>query len=165
MDLRELGQAIRQARMARLITQARLAQAAGLSRDMLNKLENGLANDLGMRKILSLLDPLDLTLSLQPKARIRRRNFVKMACVTASVSFRNPLTERELTRALLTGKVSPNRHAHLHTLLDEAPASLLTGLFQQVSQWTAPGKLERNLRRLARDVQALRPIEQWLKTG
>lgn len=164
MDLQELGHAIRQARLAREITQAQLAQAASLSRTTLNQLENGLASDLGVRKILALLDQLGLTLSLQPRIRIRRRNFVKMACVTASVSLKNPLSEDELTRALLTGKLAPNRHSHLHALLDGAPASLLRGLFEQVSQWTRPGKLERNLRKLAREVQALRPIEQWLKT-
>lgn len=164
MQLQELGYAIRQARLARQITQAQLAQAAGLSRTTLNRFENGLAGDLGVRKILALLDQLDLILSLQPGTRLRRRNFVKMACVTASVSLKNPLTEDELTRALLTGKLAPNRRSHLHALLDGAPPSLLKGLFDQVSQWTKPGKLEKSLRKLAHEVHASRPIEQWLKT-
>lgn len=164
MRLQELGHAIRQARQAGAITQAELARSAGVSRTTLNQLENGLTKDLGVRKILILLDRVGLSLWIQPGAKSRGRDFVKMACATAGVSFKTPLAEDELTRALLTGKIGPNRHAHLRTLLDEAPPSLLKGLFEQVSQWTRPGKLEKNLRKLAHDVQASRPIDRWLKT-
>lgn len=88
-----------------------------------------------------------------------------MACTTANVSYRSALTEEQLIRALLTGKVPLNRAAHIRTLLDEAPVALLTGLAMEAARWASPGKLQRNLSRLAREVGASRGIDEWLKTA
>lgn len=165
MRINELGQEIRQARLARGLTQAQLAAAAGLSRETLNLLESGLVRDLGVRKVLAVLEHLGLTLAVQLGARPGRPDFVRMACTSASTSYRSGLTANELIHALVTGKVPARREAHLRTLFDEAPLALLRGLASEAARWTRPGKLEKNLRRLARSVGASRPVEQWLKTG
>jgi hypothetical protein len=85
-----------------------------------------------------------------------------MACTSANVSYRSALTEDELARALITGKVPPRRDAHLRTIFDEAPLPLLRGLAAQASGWMSPGKLQKNLHKLAAAVGAARGIEEWL---
>lgn len=163
MRIQALGYEIRRARRALGMTQAQLAEDAGLSRTTLNQLENGLFPDLGIKKVLTILQRLGLELSLQKTER--RQDFIRMACTTASVSYRNPLAEGELIQALLTGKIPPGKRPHFRTLLDEATPTLLSGLVKSVSQWTKPGRVERNLVRIAHEVGSTRRIEDWLKTA
>ncbi len=164
MRLQELGHELRAARRAQSLTQARLAASTGISRETLNLLENGLVRELGVRKILALLEKLGLDLAIEQRERPRRPDYVRMACITANVSFKSALTEDELIHALLTGKVPAQREAHLRTLLDEAPSELLQGLVTEAGRWMSRKKLERNLRRLAQDVHASRRIDEWLKS-
>jgi transcriptional regulator with XRE-family HTH domain len=165
MRVQELGSEIRRARVAQGLTQAQLAADAGLSRQTLNLLENGLVRELGIRKVLALLDKLGIELTVEQGKRPRRPDYVRMACTTANVSYKSTLTEDELVRAVVTGKIPENRSAHIRTLLDEAPAALLNGLAAEAGRWIDPGKLERNLLRLARDASAARRVSEWLKTA
>jgi len=160
MRLQELGYTIRKARLGLGLTQAKLASGAGLSRTTLNLLENGLFPDLGIRKVKAILDQLGLTLLVQPAARVN--DFVRMACTTANVSYRSSLTEDELVRALLNGKVPAGKRPHLRTLLEEAPAGLLRGLVKQASEWSKPGRVEKNLALIADEVSSSRKIRAWL---
>lgn len=161
MRLQELGYEIRRARIARGMTQARLAAEAGLSRTTLNQLENGLFPDLGVKKVQAILGRLGLSLAVQQAAA--RQDFIRMACTTASVSYRNALTEDDLVKALLTGKVPPGKKPHLRTLLDEATPTLLKGLVSEAGQWTKPGRVERNIVKIGRQVRSARRMEDWLK--
>lgn len=165
MRIPELGREIREARLARGWTQAALAASAGVSRETLNLLERGLIRELGLRKVLAVLDQLGLGLALEQGKGPRRPDYVRMACTTANVSFKSALTGDELIRALVTGKVPAQRSAHIRTLLDEAPSALLNGLAREAARWTRPGKLEKNLSRLANAVGASRRIDEWLKLG
>ena len=165
MRIQELGSEIRRARQARSLTQAQLAHATGLSRETLNLLESGLVRDLGIKKVLAVIDHLGLNVTLQQGTRPRRPDHVRMACTSANVSVKTALTEDELIHALVTGKVPAKRAPHLRTLLDEAPAALLRALAEEAAGWTKPGKLERNLRKLASDLGVSRSVEGWLKTG
>lgn len=150
MRLQEIGGLIRKARTAHGLTQAGLAESAGLSRTTLNQLENGLFPDLGVKKMQNVLDRLGLDLSVVPAPKRHGTDFVRMACVTANVPYRHALTEDELVHALLSGKVPRNRRPHVRSLLEEAPRALLDGLAGQVGGWARPGKVENNLAKLAR---------------
>lgn len=165
MKPQDLGQAIRSARKAGNLTQAELARTAGLSRETLNLLESGLVRDLGIRKVFAVLEALGLDLAIETVGRPRRPDYLRMACTTASVSFKNSLTENELVHAIVTGKVPQGKAAHLRALFDEAPISLLTGLVEEAGKWTKPGKLAKNLEKLVHDSGASRKAETWLKTG
>lgn len=149
LQLGEIGREIRRSRTARGLTQAQLARSAGLTRTTLNQLENGLVTDLGIRKVQAILDELGLILTVERAAEAKRSDFLRVASTAASVSFKTPLTERELLHALLTGKVPANRRAHVRALLEEAPRPVLDGLIQQVTRWTKPGKVEKNLSKIA----------------
>lgn len=151
MRLQELGYRIRRARQAKGLTQARLADQAGLSRTTLNQLENGLTRDLGVKKVQAILHYLGLELSLQ-EASPPSLNFVRMAVTTANVSFKSLLTEDDLVRALLTGNVPPSKRPHFRVLLEEAPTELMKGLVSETTRWTKPGRIKNNLTRIARDL-------------
>jgi transcriptional regulator with XRE-family HTH domain len=163
--IQDIGGEIRKAREGRGLTQAQLAREAGLSRETLNLLENGLLRDLGIRKILAVLEHLGLELTLQQASPTRQPDFLQMACTTANVSFRSTLTENELIHALMTGKVPARRAPHLRALLGEAPEPLLRGLVQEAARWARPGKVERNIRKLVQALGVPRNIGQWFKTA
>ena len=163
MRIQALGYEIRRARTARGITQARLAAEAGLSRTTLNQLENGLFPDLGVRKVQAILDRLGLALAIQPAAD--RADPIRMAATTASVSYKSPLTEDELIHALINGRIPSGKRPHFRTLLDEGTPALLKGLIKEAGQWTKPGRVERNLAKIAREVGSMKRIEDWLKTA
>lgn len=63
MNLYEIGQIIKNHRIAAKISQEALARAAGVSRATVNGLERGTLNDLGFSKILALLDVLGCSIS------------------------------------------------------------------------------------------------------
>ena len=166
MVIQELGTAVRRERIARGWTQAHLAQAAGLSRNTLNRLENGLFPDLGVKKAEALLEKLGMELFVgSASAKTRQPDFIGMACTNASVSFKETLTPDELVHALLSGKPTPEKEAHFIALIEEAPASLLSGLVQQVGKWAKAGKLERNLAKIARQLGVTIRDEAWPKTA
>ncbi|MDP1671984.1 MAG: helix-turn-helix domain-containing protein, partial [Burkholderiales bacterium] len=105
MRLQDIGYQIRQARIARELTQAQLANAAKVSRTTLNQLENVLFPDLGIKKLWAILDQVGLALAIQPAEKTAAPDFVRMACTPANVSYRETLSDDELIRALLTGKI------------------------------------------------------------
>lgn len=165
MRFQELGYEIRKARLARKMTQAALAKAANLSRTTLNQLENGLFPDLGVKKLQKLLEHVGLTLKVQPKMTRPRPDYIRMAATTASVSYREALIDDELIHALLSGKIPAGKKSHFRTLLDEARPALLQGMVREASHWSKPGRLEKNLEKIARDAGASRRIDEWLKNA
>jgi transcriptional regulator with XRE-family HTH domain len=161
--IQDLADEIRKARQSQHLTQAQLAREVGVSRETLSLLENGRLSDLGTRKVLALLERLGLDLAVEAKTQPRRPDYVRMACITANVSFKSGITEDELIYALVSGEVPIKRSPHIRALLDEAPSTLLNGLLTEAVRWTKPGKLERNIHKLAREVGATRKVEEWLK--
>ena len=159
------GQMVREARLARHLTQRELALRAGLSRMTLNQLENGLVPDLGIRKVGAVLDVLELELLVQPVGSgSQTTDFLAMASTSVGVSLKEGLHPEELEQALLSGKVPPGKRAHLITLLEEAPVWLLEGLVRQVGSWTKPGKVQRNLRKLAEQLGISPEVGHWQST-
>lgn len=158
MRVQELGYEIRQARTRQGMTQARLARASGISRVTLNQLENGLFPDLGIRKVQTLLKNLGLELALTESPTRRSPDFIRIASTTASVSFKESLSDEELIRILLTGKIPTNRRPHIRALLDEASPKILEGLIEEVGRWTKPGRIEKNLAVISKALGTSRKI-------
>jgi transcriptional regulator with XRE-family HTH domain len=158
----ELGAYIRRARRAQALTQASVARATGVSRLTLNQLENGVFPDLGIKKVNTILESLGLELHVQPISQKQKtQDFLSMASSSVSVSLKEALHADELEHALLTGKVPANKAAHLITLLEEAPLWMLEGLVEQVSACAKPGKVQKNVRKLAQTLGVSQEIGQW----
>ena len=162
MQLQELGYTMRKARRARGLTQAQLARAVSLSRTTINQLENGLFPDIGVRKAQAALAALGLELCIRPAQRTRRPDYVRMACNSASVSYREKLSEGELVRALLTGRIPPRRRPHLRMLLEEAPFDVLKGALDEIGKYARPGRVAGNLLTIAETLGSSRKVQRWL---
>jgi len=65
----EIGKQIRLARKDRHLTQAALAAALGMSRTTIGQIEQGTVQDIGIRKVIRLLEYLGLILQVRPKGR------------------------------------------------------------------------------------------------
>lgn len=68
MDIQTLGQQIRNLRRQRHISQQLMAEHLAISRTTLNTLESGKAGDIGVKKIIKILDYLGMELSLREKS-------------------------------------------------------------------------------------------------
>lgn len=68
MDFLELGQQIRQLRQRQGITQQLMAEHLQISRMTLNSIETGRAGDVGIRKVMKVLDYLGFELSIREKS-------------------------------------------------------------------------------------------------
>jgi hypothetical protein len=86
-----------------------------------------------------------------------------MARTVANASFRAKLSEAELVRALLTGRIAPRHRPHLRALLAEAPVALLKGLADEVGRWTRQGRVAESVRRLSEMLGTERRTRTWLK--
>ena len=65
-DLDRIGNRVREARKGQGLTQAALAAEAGISRTTLSLLESGTVQELGIRKVIRILDRLGLELTTRP---------------------------------------------------------------------------------------------------
>lgn len=65
----EIGKQIRQARKNRNITQADLAKALRMSRTTIGQIENGTVQEIGVRKLIRMLEFLELELRVRPAGK------------------------------------------------------------------------------------------------
>jgi DNA-binding XRE family transcriptional regulator len=65
----EIGKQIRRARKNRHITQAELAKALGMSRTTIGQIENGRVQEIGVRKLIRMLEFLELELRIRPAGK------------------------------------------------------------------------------------------------
>jgi transcriptional regulator with XRE-family HTH domain len=65
----EIGSIIRNARKQRRLTQAEMGKALGMSRTTIGQIENGTVPEIGVRKLIRMLEFLDLELRVRPAGR------------------------------------------------------------------------------------------------
>jgi transcriptional regulator with XRE-family HTH domain len=65
----DIGKQIRKVRKSRKISQAEVAGALGMSRTTIGQIENGTVQDIGVRKIIRLLDFLGFELRVRPAGK------------------------------------------------------------------------------------------------
>lgn len=168
---KQLADAVRAAREAAGLTQARLAERARVGLKFLYELESG-KDTLRTDKVLDVLEVLGLRLLVAPAAAREPEtrydvapDYIGMACTSAGVSLREALSPDELVKALLTGKPPRDRRAHFVVLLEEAPEELLRGLVAQVGRWASPGKVAANLKKIAAELGVRAKPGKWLQTA
>jgi DNA-binding XRE family transcriptional regulator len=132
MYMFELGTKVREARLGGTRTQGALAAVAGLGRTTVNQLEAGVVPDLGVKKVIRLLRAVGLDLAVVPAASKPTPDFLRMACVSANVSFKDELKPEDLAQALLTGKVPRGFRPHLRAVFEEVPREVLLGVLSQL---------------------------------
>ncbi|MBU0587182.1 MAG: helix-turn-helix domain-containing protein [Gammaproteobacteria bacterium] len=160
MNLKELGQRIRNRREALGLSQDRLAKLSGLSRATVNQLETGAIGELGVTKLLALFDLLGLT--LDAGTRPARKHALLMASRTASVSYKTSLDPGILAKALVDGALPTAITPHVATLLDEAPLSIIVSAIEEAAtrHHVPPKQIWRHLIQWAHDLHS--PRQVWV---
>ena len=64
-----IGKKIREVRKSRKVSQAELAKALGMSRTTIGQIENGNIKEIGVRKLIRVLEFLGLELRVRPAGR------------------------------------------------------------------------------------------------
>ena len=154
MDLANLGTIIRERRAALGLTQARLAQLSGVSRQTLVGLEAGALRDLGFNRVAQVLALLGLDLDPPSAAARSRKRGLWMAAKNASVSYVHEVPPDTLSHALVSGSVPEGYAAHLTHLLDEAPVPLVVMAVEEAAarEGVALKAVWRNVAKLARSL-------------
>lgn len=157
MQLAEIGTLVHARRRALGLSQEQLARLAGLSRATVNQLERGALKDLGAAKLIALAGLVGISLSAG--AIRQRRNGLKMASVTASVSQRRGLPPDVLAKALRSGAIPAGYEAQVAVLLDEAPLEILVKAVEETSRGAplAAKHIWAHLHQWARDFKSVRP--------
>ena len=150
MYLIELGRQLRSLRKAASLTQAQLAQMAGVARETVSRIENGTYNDLGIKKVATLLDLVGAELTVTPRGKRWAPDYVKRAVSTANVSLRDRLHADELIQAIITGTVPPGKAAHLQAIEADLSAENRAALIDQVAAMAGDqAKVQAGARRLS----------------
>ena len=160
-NLAAIGTAIRSRRESLGLTQDRLATLADLSRVTVNELENGLVSDLGMSKVMRLLEILGLALNMtttRSSTNKPARNGLKIAARSASVSYRNELPPAALAEAVRSGKIPHGYRAHFATLLDEAPIPVVVRAVEESFLSAVPKSTWRHIAKWASDFKSTRNV-------
>ena len=69
MQLNQMGQTIKLLRKEKRWSQADLEQYSGITKRTISKIENGFADEVGIRKVAMILELLGMEFSLRPKGR------------------------------------------------------------------------------------------------
>lgn len=150
MLLIQIGQEIRRLRTAAGLTQAQLATLAGIARETLSRLESGTYNDIGFKKLQTLLTLVGGELVARNATRAATPDYVQRALSAANTSHRERLHADELVQALLTGHPVPGKAGHLLAVLDDLSPENIEGLIAQV------GAIAGNRAKVARGTLRLR---------
>ena len=149
MYLLQLGQQLRALRRAKGWSQGQLARLSGVARETISRIENGTYNDIGVKKLVTLLELVGGELVAEPKPPGSGPDFVSRAVVSANVSHRDRLHADELIQAVLTGTIPPGKQAHLQTILAELSPTSQEGLVDQIGQMAEQAdKARQGVRRL-----------------
>ena len=65
----EIGEQIRKARKMRRVSQAKVAHALGMSRTTIGQIENGTVQEIGVRKLIRVLEFFNLELRVRPAGK------------------------------------------------------------------------------------------------
>jgi len=68
VNFKEIGLAVTEFRRGQRFSQQRIADATGLSRATINALETGRAGDVGLRKVIKIMDYLGYEIQLKEKS-------------------------------------------------------------------------------------------------
>ena len=105
------------------LSQLRLAALANTSRTTINRLENGVLDNLNYSTVVSILSILGLELSAVQTER--PTGALEEVAAAVSKSHANPITSQELLDIFASGTVPEVFRAHVETLLTELPTALV----------------------------------------
>lgn len=147
----EVGNAIRRRRVELGLTQALLADLAGLRRHAISDIEHGRLGKLSHEPVRHLMIVVGLSPGLPPFKPKYAKKALWMAANSASVSYRRAICPEQLGHTLSTGHLPPQFIPQIGTFLEEAPVPLLVMAVEEAAagQRIDPQAVWRNVALLA----------------
>lgn len=169
--LHEIGSAVRVRRTEMGLTQDLLARISGLSRSTVSAVEKQSIGNLSIAKAVALLESIGLSMNVTLNiatgspahtSPLPVRSALERAAATASVSYGQAMSAKQLEAALLTGDVPQRIRPHLRAMLDEAPVSLLAKVVDEIHIEKAVPRTQvwSQMRTLAHELQCYRLLWQ-----
>ena len=158
MNLADFGQLVHTRRTALGLSQAQLAAMSGLSRATINQLEGGSLVDLGVAKLITLLDLVGI--NLDAGTRKGHQGALESVSQSASVSYKTHLNPASLAAAMVDGALPKGIAPHVATMLDEVPLSLIVAAVEEVASNSSmsPKLLWKHVFHWAKDLQSPRGV-------
>lgn len=137
---RQIGAAVRDERTREGLTQQQLADAAGVSRGLIARLEKGAATALYPEKLLAVLDALGLSLSIEEPSRTDASNMGTSESDPSSPDSSNPLPVSygiaEVAKKAAT--LSETARPHASEVLKQLASALANESFAATSPLMTP---------------------------
>lgn len=164
MELHELGNVVRAARIASGLSQAGVAALVGVSRATVNALETG-TGDTVSSTVLAVLDVLGVDLVARPAESTRPEDRLSWAAASASTSFKRAIDSSMLERILREGRAPDAYLPHVSHVTSELSDRRLLQLVRVVASRAElpPKRVWRNLRMLADQAQSAHP--RWRRVA
>lgn len=151
--LSDLGSVIRHRRKKLGLSQSKLAEWCGLSRQTMISLEKGTLHELGFNRIAQVLNMLGLDLYVPEASTAPESTALWAAAKTASISYKTELDPSLLAQILADGDVPDAFIAHIAHLLDEVPLVILVRAVDATAEQKkiSPRRIWKNIAIIAKD--------------
>lgn len=157
MSLAQIGEKIRKLRIHAGLPQSQLARLYGLSRATISQLENGTLNDLGLTKLVAVMEILGIEMKVSHSPSLT--SALSVAARRISTSYRLVVTPDQLAWMLRSDLAPEEYQPHLMALLDETPVPVVLQAVEEVATSDVPAKkIIRHIRQLAKQWTVHRTI-------
>jgi DNA-binding XRE family transcriptional regulator len=132
MEMQNFGHIAAQARRNSGLTQSQLAAAVGVSRATLNYIERG-NQDVAFSTVLSIGNVLGLHMAATTREAQRTKGALDWIVNSANTSYRNELTVRTLSDALVTGSIEAEFYPHLAYIINEVSTTRQLQMIKEIA--------------------------------
>jgi transcriptional regulator with XRE-family HTH domain len=159
MDIIQIGRNVKEKRESIKLTQAQLASLSKVSRMTINALENGHLKEIGITKLLSIIELLDMTLDF--KDRPSSKDTLMQLTQSANVSYKEQLTPTIFKNALMTANMPKKYIGNMMYFFDEAPESVVNKTIHAIAtlQKVNHSMIKNNAKKIAQEIKS--PRAMW----
>lgn len=152
-----LTEAVKQMRKVSRLTQPEFARHRKVSLKTLKDIESGRGNPT-VETLNRIGAVFGLEVSFVTTQHFGKPDYLELACISANVSHKTNLDRMKLIEILSTGEVEKRFAPHLRVIYDEAPDEVFRGMVGQIRrrQRIDPDQLEANVRKIGREIHAMR---------
>jgi transcriptional regulator with XRE-family HTH domain len=159
MDIIQIGRKVKERRESMRLTQAKLASLSKVSRMTVNALENGHLKEIGITKLLSIMQLLDMTMHF--KDDHSPKDTLIQLTQSANVSYKHMLTPTIFKNALVKAKMPKKYIGNMMYFFDEAPEGVVNKTIHAVAalKKIEPSIIKNNAKKIAQDIKS--PRVMW----
>jgi transcriptional regulator with XRE-family HTH domain len=159
MDIIQIGQKVKEKRESIKLTQAQLASLSKVSRMTINALENGHLKEIGITKLLSIIELLDMTLDF--KDHPSSKDTLIQLTQSANVSYKEILTPTIFKNALMAARMPKKYIGNMMYFFDEAPEGMVHKTIHAIAalEKVSPSIIKNNAKKMAQEIKS--PRAMW----